>query len=145
MVGSRRPRTKTDSKRQIHDANASGRTEFTGTPIAGWQLIAFRVGRIVSVSGLRRAAFPALACKSGAHHPWRARSAGRRFTGPSPLSASPLPAPTRGSAMDRDVRVPRAHGCARAAFGCTHPRLDRRGGKKRKTRINKGTTHPTDC
>ena len=54
--------------------------------------------------------------------------------------------PTRGSAMYRDVQVPRAHGCARAAFGFTHPmcrkykcrgftdeqerpRLDRRGEK----------------
>ncbi len=42
-------------------------------------------------AGLRRSAFPALACKSGACRPWQARSAGRRFTGPSPLPASPMP------------------------------------------------------
>ncbi len=72
-------------------------------------------GRIVSVSGLRRSAFPSLACKSGACRPWQARSAGRRFTGPSPLSASPLPGPLSG---------PR--------FGFTHPRLDRRGQKMQK-------------
>ncbi len=67
-------------------------------------------GRIVSVSGLQRSAFPALACKSGACRPWQARSAGRRFTGPSPLSASPYPGPLTG---------PR--------FVCPCPRLDRRG------------------
>ncbi len=61
--------------------------------------------RIVSVSGLRHFAFPALACKSRAHHPWRARSAGQRSTGPLSISASPLPGPLTGP-----------------CFGCTHPR-----------------------
>ncbi len=40
------------------------------------------------------------------------------------------PSPHQGSAMYRDVRVRRAHGCAKAAFGYTHPWLDRRGEKQ---------------
>ncbi len=43
------------------------------------------------LTGLLRSALRALACKSCACRPWQARSAGQRFTGPLPLSASPTP------------------------------------------------------
>ncbi len=80
--------------------------------------------RIVPVAGLQRSAFPALACKSRARHPWRARSAGQTSTGPLPISASPLSRPfglnlvcaprsacfkgrKNQTAVHKDVRVPR--------------------------------------
>jgi hypothetical protein len=55
-----------------------------------------------------RSAFPALTCKSGARHPWRARSAGQRSTGPLSRSASPLSPPYSIGTMYGDVQVPRA-------------------------------------
>ena len=86
----------------------------------GWRKCEGLSGTILALcrrtdAALQRSAFPALACKSRADHSWRARSAGQRSTGPLSLSASPRPAPFRGSAMYRDVQVPRAHGCAGAA------------------------------
>ncbi len=83
-------------------------------------------GRIVSVSGLQRSAFPALACKAGVCRPWQARSAGQRSTGPLSLSASPLPGPLAGPRDVQGCTSAASAGCIRAAFGCTHPRLDRR-------------------
>ncbi len=94
----------------------------------GWRKCKRLSGTILALcrrtdAGLQRSAFPALACKSRADHPWRARSAGQRSTGPLSLSASPRPAPLRGSAMYRDVQVPRVQdACERpsaALIRCT--------------------------
>ncbi len=80
MVGSRRPRTKTDSKRQVHDANASDATEFKGAPVAGWQLFAYNFFlSIVSAA-------PAHPCAHGISASLHVSYADHVLTGPAPRS-----------------------------------------------------------
>ena len=62
------------------------------SPLGSRQISASPICRRTD-AGLRRSAFLALACKSGAHHPWRARSAGpsMRYAVPASLGHRPKP------------------------------------------------------
>ncbi len=69
-------------------------------------------GRIAAVSGLRRSAFPALAGKSGARPPWRARSAGQSMHYAVPASLWHRPKPSLAWAFG-GVKVHRTFTCDR--------------------------------